>query len=549
MATEPSPGQTQRAYRAACPNCGAPVEFRSAATPVAVCSFCRSVVVRDGAALRKIGESAELFDDHSPLAIGASGTLQGAPFTLVGRVQWGAAETRWTEWHALFDAPAGGDAPTRSGWLSEDNGRYVFGFDAPLDAGAVPPVEQLVAGAPLTVAGRRWIVASIVRATALAAEGELPSRPRLGAEVPIADLRGPAGEEVGTLDYAEPSKPAWSEGRSVELGALALSGLARESEKALSGRALACPNCGFALEPRLESSQSIVCPQCKAVVDLSRTAGGVGGDLAHFLQERGAAAPAIPLGSTGTFAFGRSGPGSPVPWQVVGYTERRTVPADGDDETFLWREYLLYNRTAGFAFLVDSEDGWSWAIPATGVPDDRGGRGDRVAFQGVAYRRQETYASEIDHVEGEFYWRLGRGERTAHADYRGAGGQADLRLNREETRRGRDDEVVWSAGRTLTAESVRAAFRLPADRAAAIGRDAAPTSFARGSLLATVFLGLFVLVLLVSLVRCASGPSAADCSEARETFGEASREYQNCLSSRRSGGGSYGGFSSGGGHK
>ncbi|HEY2929077.1 MAG TPA: DUF4178 domain-containing protein, partial [Albitalea sp.] len=84
MATESSP---QRAYRAACPNCGAPVEFRSSASAFAVCSFCRSTIVREGDALRRIGESAELFDDHSPLQLGAAGRYQGAAFTLVGRLQ------------------------------------------------------------------------------------------------------------------------------------------------------------------------------------------------------------------------------------------------------------------------------------------------------------------------------------------------------------------------------------------------------------------------------------------------------------------------------
>jgi hypothetical protein len=320
-------------------------------------------------------------------------------------------------------------------------------------------------------------------------------------------------------------------------------GLATESEKTLSGRAFTCPSCGFALAPKLESSQSIVCPQCKAVVDIS---GGVGSDLAHFQQERGAHEPAIPLGSVGTFAFQSSGPGAPVPWQVVGYSERRTIASGEEDETFVWREYLLYHRASGFAFLVDSEDGWSWAVPATGVPE---GRGDRVAHQGVVYALQETYDSEVDHVEGEFYWRLARGERTAHADYRGSGGQGDFRLNREETARGADREVVWSQGKTLAAESVRSAFRLPPERAGALARDASPTAFGKSSLLAKLFFGLFAVTLLFALVRCASGPSAADCRETRNTFGEASREYQNCLSSRRSGGGSYGGFSSGGGHK
>ena len=122
MATEPSP---QRGYRAACPNCGAPVDFRSPASAFAVCSFCKSTIVRDGDALRKIGQSAELFDDHSPLQLGAGGRYQGAGFTLVGRLQYRYADGTWNEWHALFDNG-------KSGWLSEDNGRYVIAFDAPL---------------------------------------------------------------------------------------------------------------------------------------------------------------------------------------------------------------------------------------------------------------------------------------------------------------------------------------------------------------------------------------------------------------------------------
>ena len=45
----------QRRWQAACPNCGAPVEFASAASASAVCSFCRSTLLRDGDVLRKIG--------------------------------------------------------------------------------------------------------------------------------------------------------------------------------------------------------------------------------------------------------------------------------------------------------------------------------------------------------------------------------------------------------------------------------------------------------------------------------------------------------------
>ena len=46
-----------------------------------MCGFCRSTLVREGEALRRIGESAELFDDHSPLQLGVTGRWQGLAFT------------------------------------------------------------------------------------------------------------------------------------------------------------------------------------------------------------------------------------------------------------------------------------------------------------------------------------------------------------------------------------------------------------------------------------------------------------------------------------
>jgi hypothetical protein len=77
----------QRAYRAACPACGAPVEFRSAQSTHAVCSFCRSTIVRSGETLARVGTVAEVFEDYSPLQLMASGRIDGKSFTLVGRLQ------------------------------------------------------------------------------------------------------------------------------------------------------------------------------------------------------------------------------------------------------------------------------------------------------------------------------------------------------------------------------------------------------------------------------------------------------------------------------
>jgi predicted RNA-binding Zn-ribbon protein involved in translation (DUF1610 family) len=533
LATEAS---SQRGYKAACPNCGAPVEFRSAASAFAVCGFCRSTIVRDGDALRRIGQSAELFDDHSPLQLGAAGRYQGTPFTLIGRLQYRYAEGTWNEWHALFDNG-------RSGWLSEDNGRYVVAFDAPPEV-AVPPAETLRPGQSLAVAGQAWSVASVAAAKLIAAQGELPFKPNLERGFVVVDLRNTRGE-VGTLDYADPAAPKWSVGRSVAISELAMTGLAEASEKTLTARGVECPSCGTALEVKLSTTQSIVCPNCHAVVDVSQ---GVGGELQHYAQQNGNE-PQIPLGSTGTLALStQAGAKQALPWQVVGYAERCEVPDSAEDEQTFWREYLLYHRTEGFAFLVDAEDGWSWTAPITGVPERAG---DGVKYQGVLYRKLYDYVGKVTYVLGEFYWRLERKARTNNTDFQGTGSFGSRRLNREQTGAGDTQEIVWSAGETLSADAVLQAFKLAPDKRAALQRDALPTSGNAASLLAKVFFWVFLIAVLLIMFRC---DDSQDCSQIRSTYGEASAEYQNCLrsgsgSGGRTGGGSFGGYSSGGSHK
>ena len=525
-----------------------------------MCSFCQSTVVREGDALRRIGVSADLFDDHSPLQLGAAGVHQGVAFTLVGRLQYRYAEGTWNEWHALFDAgdregEGEGAGAGKSGWLSEDNGRYVIAFDAAPE-GDVPDAASLRAGSEVVVAGQRWSVASVLSATLIAAQGELPTTPNLQTAFTVCDLRNTRGE-VGTLDYSDATSAKWSVGRTVALAELRMTGLAdwggagggggsAASEKMLSARAVECPSCGAALEVKLATTQSIVCHQCHAVVDVSK---GVGGDLAHYAQTN-TGEPLIPLGTTGTLALTR---GTVLPWQVVGYVERCEVADASDGDQSFWREYLLFHRTEGFAFIIDAQDGWSWSAPITGVPQSDG---DNVRLGGALYRKLYDYTGKVTYVLGEFYWRVERDQRTFNTDYRGSSAAAAKRLNREMTGSGAESEVVWSSGESLSTDAVMKAFRLAPDKSVAFRRDALPTVLDASSTLVKVMVWGGVIVVVLMLLRCGGDSSGAgDCADTRATFGEASQEYQSCLTNSRSGGGyrtgggSFGGYSSGGGHK
>jgi hypothetical protein len=414
----------------------------------------------------------------------------------------------------------------------------VMAFDAAAPREA-PRAEGLRAGQSLALDGRAWQVASIARARVAAAQGELPAAPNLKDEFAVVDLRN-AQDEVATLDYSDPARLKWSVGRAAALSELALVGLREASEKTVSARGVTCPSCGAALEIKLATTRSIVCHQCHAVVDVSQ---GVGGDLAHYAQDTPhveGGEPQLPLGATATLALGTPA----KPWQVVGYVERCEVAAGPDDESVFWREYLLYNRNEGFAFLVDAEDGWSWTVPITGAPQVVG---DVAHWRSDSYRKLYAYGGQITYVLGEFYWQLKRGERTDNVDY----AAGTKRLNREQA----GSEVTWSAGQTMDARTIATAFKLPEGRGAALARDALPLSGGGTPLTRNLIIAIVVIVFIVLMLKDCSRNS---CDELRSTFGAASNEYQQCLRSGsrgsvaipRTGGGSFGGFGSGGGgHK
>ena len=495
----------QRVYRAPCPGCGAPVEFRGAQSAFAVCSYCQSTVVRQGDVLSRVGKMAELFDDHSPLQLQASGVWEGRSFTLVGRLQFKSASGTWTEWNAVFD-----DAS--NGTLGEDNGSYVFSRAAPM-ARAVPEAARFRVGATTAVGGKSFSVAASDQVALLSAQGEVPRLPALGQPFAVVELRSADGEVLSIEYDGEP--PSVSRGRAVLLETLQLTGLREELVKEERGREFACPHCGAPIEVTLANSKSITCRSCHSLIDL---ASGTGAELKHALQGE-FIKPLIALGTVGQLQG--------THWQVVGFQHRTGHdPQEEDAEHFGWDEYLLFNAKRGFTFLVDSEEGWSVVKPVTGAPAWTAGA-RTASYLSTTYALAYSYEAETTYVAGEFYWRVERGQKTFNRDF--AKGASLLSMEQTPT------EMTWSSGSKLSSDQVAAAFKME-DRKDLLKRtDASPLSKASGMGCGTVIFVLVVIVLFLVLTR-----SCTSCDPARE---DCSR------SSGRSSGGSFGGYSSGGGHK
>lgn len=467
-------------FTAACPACGAKVSLKASTSTAVVCGFCRSTLVRDAEALRRVGVQGELLEDHSRLQIGTGGRFDGRGFTVVGRIQLRYAEGAWNEWHVLFE-------DGRSAWLSEAGGQYAVTFDrGPLPG--LPGFDAATPGSRLRLLDADFTVTDRRTAACTAAEGELPFPADSRWEARVADLR--AGDRLVTLDWSAGEVPTLYAGRAVTLESLAPTLLRSTAEVieragALPGalQTLDCPSCGAPVRFVTQLATNVTCRQCKS--ELSARANGL--VLEAERADRSERTTPLALGDAGDHLGER--------WTVIGILGRR---ADGDDEE--WFEYLLYAPRSGFRWIVQVGAEFQWVEVLNVAPEVAGGT---ARVEGESFSRREAYDALNTWVVGSFNWRPKVGDRVKVVEFERRSGGVRTTLSEERT----DSEITWSRAVDLPASVLAEAFGKPSMAAAGEAPASAPGAGMPGGaraglgglpVLFTVLLLLFVLPALVT---------------------------------------------------
>ena len=199
------------ARTAACPNCGATIEFRWSSAVQTVCPYCKAVLVRRDLDLEKVGMVSDLPPTASPIQLGTEGRFDGDAFVVVGRIVYQYERGGWNEWYLRT-------MRNESAWLSDAQGDLAISRPA-RQPGALPAANDLKVGQSYVIDAIPFRVASITRARYAGVEGELPFTTWDRSESIFADLdTDGAGDQhrFATIDYSDDTPVAYV-GTYVEL--------------------------------------------------------------------------------------------------------------------------------------------------------------------------------------------------------------------------------------------------------------------------------------------------------------------------------------------
>jgi len=193
-----------------CPNCGAPVSFKTSIAVMVVCEYCDTTVVRSDLDIESLGKMAKLVPDASPLYLGLDGCYKSRDFSIIGRLQLAHDAGAWNEWFIRF-------GENKTAWIGEAQGEYLM-TQLVAQPREVAPMSKLRLGQRLPVGDRVYVVTDFRKARCVSGEGELPFAVGSGYEFFYCDLRSHSNR-IATIDYSE-TPPLQFEGRFVEFDAL-----------------------------------------------------------------------------------------------------------------------------------------------------------------------------------------------------------------------------------------------------------------------------------------------------------------------------------------
>lgn len=208
-----------------------------------------------------------------------------------------------------------------------------------------------------------------------------------------------------------------------------------EAPKAPEIHNFKCMQCGTTIEVHVPGqSLTFACGACGSIVQEDNTGQRILTQASQLNRYK----PLFTLGSKVTFRGFK--------WQIIGFMVRSDA-----EESYFWREYLLFNPYEGYRFLMEADGHWNFMFVTKKQPSNAS---LNVKWGGRRYRRFYIGNARVRYVLGEFYWRVKVGDSAAVQDF-----IAPPDILSSEKDEG-ESEITWTAGIYIPADDIQKAFNL-----------------------------------------------------------------------------------------
>jgi len=359
-----------------CPDCSKPVSFRSNETNVIVCT-CGSVLRRKEIAdIDAIITEIIAFSDDF-IQVGTTGKWKNKAFEVIGRYRFWLDESVYNYWTVVF-------SDGTHCYLGEGYGLYAFFEKALLDMTVdTDEIKRTTTGNDIELMrDEYYVLHSKDSVSKIEVEGEL-LLPELGSGIRTYDYSSYKGNHLQFIEWV----PGLITAYKVEYLKADKLELKNVNTSPLKGKDIKCPGCKMDVHiktfPYAQSGSCTKCGKRFSLRDKTRF-DAVGKDKTNDNALN------IPIGSVGEL--------SGIKYEVIGYARKEEL----NEYNSRWKEYVLYSKKEGYAFLAEYNGHWIYLREQGDVPVLNRLPVNELEYERESFKLFNNYEYKTLDTAGEF---------------------------------------------------------------------------------------------------------------------------------------------------
>jgi DNA-directed RNA polymerase subunit M/transcription elongation factor TFIIS len=358
-----------------CPSCSGVILFRNGSTRIFVCA-CGQVLNRLDSDDLVVKPAFTISQHNDLIRVGTAGVYKKKRFEVLGRFRLWLEESVYNYWTILFEdgAPA---------MLAEGYGMYAIMDRITLDKvvtawdlGRLGPIDSL------SVLGEAdWYLKNKDKSWKYEVEGEV-WMPECTDQFQLYDLYTTSDGHIEIIEYLPGFLAAYAV-RYAEFSDLQLTSL---NDQPPTPKEFTCTQCHTVLQIKtFPYAQSCSCSNCGQRYAFKGT------DFRSQKKDKhNENLLSIPIGAKGTLKG--------IEYEVIGYALKEEDTAEAPQ----WKEYVLYNRAEGYAFLSEYAGSWLYVRERGNSPVKKRDTSDEIYYKGGAFDLYNRYQIRLVDTAGEF---------------------------------------------------------------------------------------------------------------------------------------------------